>query len=200
MLYNHLVIVIGPSGSGKDSLISGAKSILAEDPAFDFTTREITRPADAGSEQHISISEEEFQRRRSTGHYAICWHAHDTWYGIEQAIEDRLSEGKLVVFNGSRAAIEDARKRFPGVSVIYIEVPEEVLTDRLTSRGRETDLQVRERLARNARLRNIPDDVIVLSNTGPLQQTQDKFIDILRNILADNSENRIGNDHLNRAI
>lgn len=200
MTYNHLVIVIGPSGSGKDTLIAGARAILADDPAFYFTAREITRPSAAGGEKHISISEETFQRRRSTGAYAICWHAHDTWYGILRTIEDRLAEGKVVVFNGSRAAIDEARKRFPGVNVIFIDAPEEVLLARLTSRGRETDLQVRERIARNAQLKTVPDGAIVLSNTGSLQQTQDEFVGILENILADAQDGCTENNHIGHAV
>ena len=185
MNYNRLVIVIGPSGAGKDTLIADARVILADDPAFYFATREITRPSGIGGEQHTAISEEEFQQRSDAGIYAICWRAHDTWYGINQTIEDHIADGKVVVFNGSRAAIDEAKKRFPGVKIIFISIPEEILAERLTERGRETDAQVRERVARNTRLRTIPDGAIVLSNAGSLQQTLHEFVGILQKILAD---------------
>jgi phosphonate metabolism protein PhnN/1,5-bisphosphokinase (PRPP-forming) len=188
LIYNHLVIVIGPSGSGKDSLIAGARKALSSNPSFYFTSREITRPSGAGGESHIAVSVEEFLRRRDAGIYAISWHAHDTWYGINQTIEDQLAEGKVVIFNGSRAAIDEARKRFPGVKIIFINAPEAVLAERLTARGRESDPQVRERLVRNARLKTIPDGAIVLSNDGSLEQTLDEFVDILQKTLADKSE------------
>jgi len=58
--YNHLVIVIGPSGSGKDTLISKAKDALADNLAFYFTSREITRPVNAGGERHIAVSDDVF--------------------------------------------------------------------------------------------------------------------------------------------
>jgi ribose 1,5-bisphosphokinase len=186
--YNHLVIVIGPSGSGKDSLIAGARTVLANKPAFFFTRREITRPSGVSGEQHIAVSETKFLQRREAGAYAISWHAHDTWYGINRSIEDRLSEGKMVVFNGSRAAIDEAKKRFPGVKIIFINVPEDVLADRLTARGRESDPQVRERISRNRQLTEIPAGSIVMSNAGPLQQTLDKFVSILQALLADKNE------------
>ena len=44
----------GPSGSGKDTLINGAKGLVSEEK-FTFITREITRPTDAGGEDHIEI-------------------------------------------------------------------------------------------------------------------------------------------------
>ncbi|MFV9615946.1 MAG: phosphonate metabolism protein/1,5-bisphosphokinase (PRPP-forming) PhnN [Gammaproteobacteria bacterium] len=202
MTYKHLVIVIGPSGSGKDTLIAGARAILADDPAFYFTTREITRPLGVGGERHIAISKEEFQRRCDAGVYAIYWHAHDTWYGINRTIVDRLADGKVVVLNGSRAAIDEAKKRFPGVNVIFINSPEEVLLDRLAARGRESDLQVSERIARNARLKTIPDGAIVLSNdgSGSLHQTLDDFVGILQKTLADDPDGYADNVHLNHAV
>lgn len=186
--YNHLVIVIGPSGAGKDTLIADARAILANDPAFYFATREITRPAGVGGEQHAAISEEEFHQRSDAGVYAICWRAHDTSYGINLTIEDHIADGQVVVFNGSRAAIDEAKKRFPGVKIIFISTPEEILAERLTARGRETDTQVRERMGRNTRLRTIPDGAIVLSNAGSLQQTLHEFVGILQQTLADDSE------------
>lgn len=185
MIYSHLIIIIGPSGAGKDTLIADTRAILADDPAFYFTTREITRPLGVGGEQHIAISEEEFHRRCDAGVYAISWHAHDTWYGINRTIEGCLADGKVVVFNGSRAAIDKAKKRFPGLKIIFIDAPEDVLADRLTARGRESAPQVSERMTRNARLKTIPDGAIVLSNAGSLQQSLDEFVDILQKTLTD---------------
>lgn len=188
MIYNHLVIVIGPSGSGKDTLIAGVRKALSSDPAFYFATRDITRPLVVGDEEHIAVSEESFLQRQEAGVYAISWHAHDTWYGINQTIEDCLADGKVVVFNGSRAASDEAKKRFPGVKIIFINVPKNILAERLTARGRESDLQVRERMLRNRQLTTIPDGAIVLPNTGSLAQTLDKFISILQNTSMDESE------------
>ena len=203
MNYNNLVIVIGPSGSGKDSLIAGAKKLLSGNAAFCFTTREITRPSGAGAEEHIALSEEEFQWRREAGDYAICWHAHDTWYGINRTIEQELAEGRVVVFNGSRAAIDQAKKRFPGVKIIYISAPDEILTERITARGRESDAQIRERINRNARLKTIPDTAIVLSNAGTLRQSLEQFVELLRETLTDEceqSDDHADNRHLRHVI
>lgn len=203
LIYNHLVIVIGPSGSGKDSLITGARAALSSNPAFYFTTREITRLSNAGGEMHLALSEEEFLQRRDSGVYAICWYAHDTWYGINRTIEDQLAEGKVVVFNGSRDAIGQARKRFPGVKIVYISAPDTVLAQRLTARGRESDPQVKERMVRNSRLKTIPNGAIVLSNAGSLEQTLDKFVDILQKTLTDNLEpvdSYAESGHLSKAI
>ena len=43
-----LVLVVGPSGAGKDSLLAAAQHVLAGNTGFVFPTRDVTRPAGSG--------------------------------------------------------------------------------------------------------------------------------------------------------
>ena len=83
-MYNRLVAVIVPSGSGKDALIAGARTMLANYPAYYFTTREIKRPSSTTGERHIFVSEEEFRQRHGSCQYTISWSAHSTLYCINK--------------------------------------------------------------------------------------------------------------------
>ena len=57
-------MIIGPSGSGKDTLINGAKLLLNDEKRYVFAQREITRPQTGDSENHIEISKSEFKQKK----------------------------------------------------------------------------------------------------------------------------------------
>lgn len=142
-----LVYVMGPSGAGKDSLLGYARARLAGTPVL-FAHRYITRAADAGSENHIALSPQEFAWRSAQGLFALEWQGHELRYGIGGEIDMWLARGATVVVNGSRAHCAVAGAAYPGMTAILIEARPEVLAQRLAARGRESAQQVRDRLAR----------------------------------------------------
>lgn len=142
-----LVLVVGPSGAGKDTLLTMARAALAGDARFRFVRRVITRPADAGGEDHDPVSHTEFAVRD----FALSWEAHGLQYGIPADVADDIARGVVVVANVSRSIIAEAAVRFP-VRVIEVTAPAEVLAARLSARGRETAADVTRRLARRIAL------------------------------------------------
>jgi ribose 1,5-bisphosphokinase len=161
-----LVLVVGPSGAGKDTLIDHARDRLGKEPGFAFVQRAITRPAGAG-EDHEAISEDEFERRLAAGAFSLHWRAHGLGYGLPAAIDGWLDAGTVVVANGSRAMLEEARHRFPKLLVVNVTAPPEVLAKRLAGRGRESEADIGERLAAGGRHEVLGTDVIALDNSGP---------------------------------
>jgi thymidine phosphorylase len=131
-------LVVGASGVGKDTLLSGAKRLLAEDRRFLFARRLITRPAEAGGEDHVCTSPAEFARRRDAGGFFIHWSAHGFDYGLSITLADELARGRHVVANGSRASIADIARRVENFVVIEITAAPDTIAQRLSARGRET--------------------------------------------------------------
>ncbi len=141
----RLVAVVGPSGAGKDTLIAGA---VAARPDLVWARRTVTRPEAAGGEPCESVSRSEFLRRRDAGGFAIWWTAHGLLYGVPASIRADLEAGRTVIFNGSRAALDEARRRFPGLAVIHVTAPRATLAERLALRAREDAGEIAARLER----------------------------------------------------
>src|SRR5690242_1563652 len=105
----RLVYVIGPSGSGKDSIIAYARERLSAVPdAPIFVRRHITRPAESGGEDHIPISRQDFDDGCSSGRFALAWRGNGHGYGVDAAIDLKLAAGWHAVLNGSRAYLPEA--------------------------------------------------------------------------------------------
>jgi ribose 1,5-bisphosphokinase len=175
----HLVLVAGPSGAGKDTLIEGARRRLEGDACFVFPRREITRPADAGGEDHVGVSRDEFAQRRSAGGYALSWEAHGLGYGVPASILSELAEGRTVIVNVSRTVIEEARARFPHMLVVSVTAPEDMLFRRLAERGRESGEEATERLRRASAIGIAGPDVVTLCNDGSPEEGIAAFLALI---------------------
>lgn len=174
-----LFLVVGPSGAGKDTLLDGARAVLAGDPRYHFAQRSITRPADAGGEAHTAVSVAEFDRLDAEDAFALAWGAHDLRYGIPHAELAPLAQGGHVIANVSRGVLDEARAALPPVIVVSIVVPAEVLRARLEARGRETAADIERRLARAAALAVSGPDVRQVVNDGPVEQGVARLLDAI---------------------
>lgn len=164
-----LFLIVGPSGAGKDALLSHAACALAE--THTFARRVITRPADAGGEAHEAMSVEDFLALQASGGLALSWEAHGLHYGIRSGIEDLLSAGRHVVCNVSRSVVDAARQRYQ-TTVIAVDADPAIRAKRLRARGRETDGDVALRLHRHV---DVQPDVTV-RNDGELEDAARMFV------------------------
>lgn len=168
-----LVLVVGPSGAGKDTVLGLARAALQRDPRFRFVRRVITRPHEAGGEDHEAVSQETFARRS----FALQWRAHGLFYGIPDDVAADLARGSTVVANVSRGVIESAAARFPA-QVIEVTAPPEILAHRLAARGRETADDIARRLARDVPIpAHVPVHRIVNDRTA--QEAAAAFVSLL---------------------
>lgn len=127
--------------------MAGARAALARDTRFRFVRRAITRPAEAGGEDHEAFTEADFMARRAAGGFALSWEAHGLHYGIPRDIEADMAARRVVIANLSRAVLPEANALYR-LRVLNISAPMKVLAARLAARGRESAADIAARLAR----------------------------------------------------
>ena len=110
----RLVLVVGPSGAGKDTLLGVAKAACADDRTVVFPRRVITREASA-SEDNDEVSIGTFQEALARGDYAMHWEAHGHCYALSRAMEDEIRSGRTIIANVSRTVIGAARRAYADV-------------------------------------------------------------------------------------
>lgn len=172
----RLIYLVGSSGSGKDSLLQYARSRLADHPGVAFAHRYITRPHDAGGENHVALTDAEFAMRQRNRLFALAWTSHGHSYGIGIEINQWLGKGNTVVVNGSREYMAQAKLHYPELLVVTIEVPTELLRQRLLARGREDPRAIEQRLERHRVLQGSAPAGQVITNDGPLSRAGDLLV------------------------
>ncbi|MCX2814481.1 MULTISPECIES: phosphonate metabolism protein/1,5-bisphosphokinase (PRPP-forming) PhnN [unclassified Pseudomonas] len=176
----RLIFLVGPSGSGKDSLIDASREQLAA-AGVEIARRVITRSAEAKGEAAQGVTPEQFDTLRAQGAFAMHWRANGLDYGIPRQVDQWLAAGRAVLVNGSRAYLPEARQRYPDMLAVLVEVKPEVLRQRLLARGRESAEEVEQRLARSVRLQAAADpSVHVLDNSSTLEAAVAAFVSLLR--------------------
>ena len=174
----RLIYLIGPSGSGKDSVLDAARELLTA-RGVRVARRVITRSAEAVGESAEAVSLPEFNALESSGAFAMSWRANDLAYGIPIQIEQWLAAGEDVLVNGSRGYLAQARQLYPDMLVVLLTVRPDVLRQRLLKRNRETPEQIEARLARNAHFEDSLDELFLLDNSGDLQESVSKLLRII---------------------
>jgi ribose 1,5-bisphosphokinase len=169
----RLVLVVGPSGAGKDTLLNLARAACAGNSDIVFPQRLVTREASA-SEDNVELDGEAFPRLLAEGAFTVHWEAHGHRYALARSIEDEVRAGRTVVANVSRTVVDLLRKNYAEVVVVAITAPPDVLAARLAARGRGSDGPIELRLGRNVDDTAAPDITIV--NVGDPADHADRLV------------------------
>jgi ribose 1,5-bisphosphokinase len=172
-----LVLVVGPSGAGKDTLIAHARERCRAEANIVFPRRMVTRPASA-AEDHATVSAEAFEATAAAGGFALWWRAHELSYGVPRSIDDDIRAGRTIVCNVSRTIIAPARTRYARVAAVLITAPADMLAARLAQRSRERADSVADRLRRGDALADVLVD-FTIENVGSPEMAARRLLEII---------------------
>src|SRR6266702_2415883 len=175
----RLVLVVGPSGAGKDTLLRLAQAACIDDHEIVFPRRVVTRESSA-AEDNVAMSPDEFRRARDHGDFAVHWEAHGHSYALPLEINDDIRAGRAVVINVSRTVIGVLRQAYANVVVVAITAPPDVLAQRLAARARHSDGNIAERIARSVDDSTAQADVTIV-NAGSAEYHSRQLARVIRN-------------------
>ncbi len=146
---HRLLVIVGASGAGKDSVLRGWLASLPQELRPHLARRTITRAGGDSSEAHEAIDEAGFGAAQAAGAFAFAWQAHGLHYGVRWSELAPLGQGRWVAMNGSRAHLGALRAAAAQAHVIEVVAADAVRQARLNSRGREAGESVLDRLQRS---------------------------------------------------
>lgn len=180
-----LLVISGPSGAGKDSILEGLQSRGVEFyRAITAVTRE-PRPKEVHGTHHYFLTSAEFDRWEAEGKFLETATVYGHRYGTPlQEVIAAMDCGKDVVLRVDVQGAATVRQRIPESIHIYIGVPGlslETLRQRRDQRGLESPA---ERSARDSLLRDelaaIPRfDYLVENESGAIDRAVDQVIAII---------------------
>lgn len=177
-----LVLVVGPSGVGKDTMIKGARQALSNDNRFVFVQRVVTRETDSDGDEHTSMAPADFVKAEMTGRFCLTWDAHNLRYALPISVETDLALGKVVVASVARHAVAAAHHQYPACAVVLITAEISRRAERLRMLGRESGDQITARLARETPAVPSGIDPIIIDNSGSVAIGITAFAMALRTI------------------
>ncbi len=176
----QLILIVGPSGSGKDTLLRWAREYFRGWKGVTFCKRYITRVPDE-NEDNFYVCEKGFETLEHSNFFAFSWKAYNYFYGIPSY---EIKEGYCNFISVSRSMVNKIECMFSHVVTIYIRARKDIIKKRLLKRKREPVEIIKERLKRydiDIMARNRIDFI----NEGEERVVRENFLALCRSIIND---------------
>ena len=176
-----LVIISGPSGVGKDTIIDALR-LRRHEPEYHYlvtcTTRAM-RPGEADGVDYHFLDRATFAGQRAAGEFLEANDVHGNWYGTPRSeVREALAAGRDVILKIDVQGAQVVKEKIPGALLIFLIPPSlEDLFQRLRSRATETadELELRQRNAAIELARQEDYDYVVTNETGQVERTAERI-------------------------
>jgi len=142
-----LVIISGPSGSGKGTVVKKLDPAIGYAVSISVTTRK-PREGEVHGRDYFFINEDEFVRMRNENalleHFAYI----DNYYGTPRFyVEEQITQGKIVVLEIEVNGALQVKEKFPEAVLVFLMPPTLIeLQHRLVNRATEDAVTIEARL------------------------------------------------------
>jgi guanylate kinase len=193
----QLVIISGPSGVGKDTIIDALRA-RERDPDYHYVvtcTTRCPRPGEIPGVSYQFLAPEAFHALRDAGELLEANEVHGNWYGTPRRdVAAALADGHDVILKIDVQGARAVKERVPDALLVFIVPPTlEALFQRLRSRATETadELEIRQRNAAIELARQGDYDRVVVNETGEVERTAAEIEAIIVQEKRRNSDRRI---------
>jgi guanylate kinase len=182
----RLIVVSGPSGAGKDTLIGDTLEAIPELALIASATTRKPRPGEVEGTDHVFLSREEFERWIEEGQLLEWAEYSGNLYGTpKQSVEDLLEKGRSVILRIELQGARQIKERRPDAVLVFVRAPSlEETRRRLESRATESSESVENRMAtaiKEVAARDEFDHEVV---NGDREQARKDMIETLQRIVA----------------
>jgi guanylate kinase len=180
-----LVIISGPSGVGKDTIIAAMKE-HDHRREYHYVVTCTTRERRTGEIDGISyrfVSQKEFQDLRDSDELLEANEVHGSWYGTPRdGVRQALSSGQHAILKIDVQGAEVVKSQVPTALLVFVVPPSmETLVEHLKARRTESaeQLELRQRNAAIELARKDEYDYVVVNEEGHVDVTAERIEQII---------------------
>jgi guanylate kinase len=186
-----LIVVSGPSGAGKDTLIQAALEAIPELALIASATTREPREGEVDGKDHVFLSREEFERWIEKDRFLEWAEYSGNLYGTpKHSVEELLDRGRSVILRIELQGARQIKERRPEALMVFVRAPSlEETRRRLESRATETSESVESRMATAIKEVAARDEFDYEVVNADREQARKDMVQILERIVTGGAEN-----------
>lgn len=178
------MVVTGPSGAGKDSVIGKLRELGFDFGMITTTTTRSMRPGEAEGQPYYFVSREEFEQRVEQGDMVEWAEVYGNLYGSTKTEVERVRRKyPVVIIRVDPQGARTFKEMIPDVITVFIQPPSfEFLEKRLVNRASDAPEVIAHRLEiAKQEMQNVEFwDYRITNNEGQLDAAAQELIDIIQ--------------------
>lgn len=145
--FKKIFIIYGPSGSGQDSVIEGVQKKIPVERIVTTVSRP-PRTMESQGHPYYFVTRDEFEKKIHQGDLLEYVEKYlGVYYGVTtNEVERVASSGKIGIWKVDFEGARNLKKRFPELTVIFVNAPIDSIKERIRKRDTITEKELQARL------------------------------------------------------